>query len=50
MFKDIYPEYREVKREDTTYYVVEMTVGGRDEDGEFLLVLDGPATGERSYL
>lgn len=56
-FKDMYPEYEEVSEYDrsgekteTVFYVVKMVVGGRDEDGEFLLVLDGPAEGERCYL
>ena len=49
-FSEIYPEYEEVLHGDTIYYYVTMAVGGRDEDGEFLLVLDGPAEGERCYL
>ena len=49
-FSDIYPDYEEIVKNGTLYYVVKMTVGGRDEDGEFMLVLDGPAEGERVYL
>jgi hypothetical protein len=31
-------------------YYVRLCVGGRDEEGEFMLALDGPAEGERVYL
>ena len=30
-------------------YSVEMIVGGRDARGEYALVLDGPAQGEKYY-
>jgi len=49
-FSDHYPEYKEVEAGDVTYYMVEIIMGGRDEAGEFLLVLDGPAAGEKVYL
>jgi hypothetical protein len=52
-FKHIYPNYEEVTLEgypDIVFYQVKMIVGGRDEDGEFEMVLDGPAQGEKVYL
>lgn len=49
-FRDIYPEYEEVEADGVVWYQVKMVVGGRDEQGEFEIVLDGPAQGERVYL
>lgn len=46
-----YPEYEEETQEDgTVLYFVRLAIGGRDDDGEFLICLDGPAEGEKSYL
>lgn len=46
-----YPDaVRHERADGSTIYTVEMTVGGLDEQGEFLFVLDGPAQGEKVYL
>ena len=34
----------------TVEYYATYKVGGRDEDGEYALVLDGPAEGDKVYL
>lgn len=49
-FKDIYPNYEEEKHGDVVLYYVRQALGGRDEDGEFQLVMEGPAEGEKVYL
>lgn len=48
--KTVYPNAVEHQLEDgSVVFTVEMTVGGIDEEGEYLLVLDGPAQGEKVY-
>lgn len=40
-----------IGNEDGTWsYMTLVEVGGRDENGEYLLVLDGPAQGEKVYV
>lgn len=50
--KDNYREgsvWEEPQADGSVLYMVKMCVGGRDEDGEFGIVLDGPAQGEKYY-
>lgn len=45
-----YPNAVAHEREDgTIIYTVEMTVGGCDEAGDYGIVLEGPAEGEKYY-
>lgn len=46
-----YPDAVAHEKEDgTIIYTAEFVVGGKDEEGEYLVVLEGPAEGEKSYF
>lgn len=40
----------EVQEDGSVLYYARICVGGRDEEGEFQFVLDGPAEGEKVYV
>lgn len=43
-------DFEKVLLDGTVAYYATYQVGGRDEEGEYVIVLDGPAQGERVYL
>lgn len=43
-------DYAEEQEDGSVRYYATYWVGGRDDNGEYERVLDGPAEGERVYL
>lgn len=47
---EIGPYEEEVQADGTVRFYQKLWVGGRDEFGEYIRVLEGPAEGEKAYV